>query len=246
MSDLIDTTEMYLKTVYELEEAGIPALRARIVERLGQSGPTVSETVARLERDGLLKVGEHRHIEFTDAGFARAANVMRRHRLAERLLVDVIKLPLPKAHDEACRWEHVISDDVAEKISTLLNFPSTDPFGNTIPQQVDASGEKETATLREQLSVTAASDVSHTLTAALDAEAFRGRGRFVLERIGEQLQVYGDVLALFESVELLPGALVEAEIVGDPRDARVQLSTQAGAIVIAADLADGVYVRVAV
>lgn len=132
--ELIDTTEMYLKTVYELEEEGVPALRARIVERLGQSGPTVSETVARLERDGLLRIGAGRQIQFTDAGFCRAEAVMRRHRLAERLLLDVINVDWVQVHDEACRWEHVVSTAVANKIEELLNNPETDPFGNPIPQ----------------------------------------------------------------------------------------------------------------
>ncbi|MCH9815240.1 MAG: metal-dependent transcriptional regulator, partial [Actinomycetia bacterium] len=85
MSDLIDTTEMYLRTVYELQEEGVPPLRARIAERLEQSGPTVSQTVARMQRDGLLHVGEDRRILLTDAGQALAARVMRKHRLAECL-----------------------------------------------------------------------------------------------------------------------------------------------------------------
>lgn len=92
MSDLIDTTEMYLRTLYELLEEGVPLMRARIAERLHQSGPTVSQTVARMERDGLLTVHEDRHIELSEVGFELAENVMRKHRLAERLLTDVIGL----------------------------------------------------------------------------------------------------------------------------------------------------------
>ena len=72
MTDLIDTTEMYLRTVFELEEEGIVALRARIAERLGHSGPTVSQTVARMERDGLLTLSGDRHIQLTDPGHAQA------------------------------------------------------------------------------------------------------------------------------------------------------------------------------
>jgi len=112
VSDLIDTTEMYLRTIYELEEEGIVPLRARIAERLHQSGPTVSQTVARMERDNLVHVLGDRHLELTDEGRARATRVMRKHRLAERLLIDVIGLDWEKVHDEACRWEHVISEDV--------------------------------------------------------------------------------------------------------------------------------------
>ena len=133
MSDLIDTTEMYLRTIYELEEEGIIPLRARIAERLHQSGPTVSQTVARMERDNLVHVLGDRHLELTDEGRARATRVMRKHRLAERLLIDVIGLDWEKVHDEACRWEHVISEDVERKLVELLNVPTMSPYGNPIP-----------------------------------------------------------------------------------------------------------------
>src|SRR5690348_18340591 len=92
VNELIDTTEMYLRTIYELEEEGVVPMRARIAERLGQSGPTVSQTVARMERDGLLLLGDDRHLQLTDEGHRLATRVMRKHRLAERLLVDVIGL----------------------------------------------------------------------------------------------------------------------------------------------------------
>src|SRR5688500_4870179 len=108
--DLVDTTEMYLKTILELEEEGVPPLRARIAERLGQSGPTVSQTVARMERDGLLTVEGDRHLQLSDEGRQLATAVMRKHRLAECLLVDVIGLDYADVHEEACRWEHVMSE----------------------------------------------------------------------------------------------------------------------------------------
>ena len=130
---LIDTTEMYLRTVFELEEEGIVPLRARIAERLHQSGPTVSQTVARMERDGLLRVENDRHLVMTPEGRRLATHVMRKHRLAERLLVDVIGLPWEDVHIEACRWEHVISEAVEERLVTLLNAPSVCPHGNPIP-----------------------------------------------------------------------------------------------------------------
>ena len=120
MSELIDTTEMYLRTVYELLEEGVPPLRARIAERLHQSGPTVSQTVARMERDGLLAVKADRTIKLTPKGARLARDVMRKHRLAERLLTDVIGLEWEKVHEEACRWEHVISDDVERRLLGIL------------------------------------------------------------------------------------------------------------------------------
>jgi DtxR family transcriptional regulator, Mn-dependent transcriptional regulator len=130
---LIDTTEMYLRTVFELEEEGIVPLRARIAERLSQSGPTVSQTVARMERDGLLHVADDRQLALTDAGRTLATRVMRKHRLAECLLVSVIQMPWEEVHIEACRWEHVISESVERRLYELLGHPDRCPHGNPIP-----------------------------------------------------------------------------------------------------------------
>ena len=133
MNDLVDTTEMYLRTIYDLEEEGVVPLRARIAERLEQSGPTVSQTVARMERDGLVRVAGDRHLELTDKGRSLAVSVMRKHRLAERLLLDVIGLPWEEVHAEACRWEHVMSEDVERRLGQVLENPTVSPFGNPIP-----------------------------------------------------------------------------------------------------------------
>ncbi|WP_421840708.1 metal-dependent transcriptional regulator [Mycobacterium sp.] len=145
MNDLVDTTEMYLRTIYDLEEEGVTPLRARIAERLEQSGPTVSQTVSRMERDGLLRVAGDRHLELTDNGRERAVAVMRKHRLAERLLVDIIGLPWEEVHAEACRWEHVMSEDVERRLVKVLNNPTTSPFGNPIPGLLDLGGPDSAA-----------------------------------------------------------------------------------------------------
>src|SRR3978361_1482186 len=131
---------MYLRTIYELVEEGIVPLRARIAERLHQSGPTVSQTVARMERDGLLTVEGDRHLAFTGDGGERAMRVMRKPRLAERLLIDVIGLEWEQVHIEACRWEHVMSEAVERKLGALLGHPTTSPYGNPIPG-LDKLGE---------------------------------------------------------------------------------------------------------
>ena len=141
VSDLIDTTEMYLRTIYELDEEGIVPLRARIAERLHQSGPTVSQTVARMERDGLLTVEGDRHLELTDEGHRLAIRVMRKHRLAERLLTDVIGLPWELVHAEACRWEHVMSEAVERRLLELLDQPTESPYGNPIPGLAELGAE---------------------------------------------------------------------------------------------------------
>ena len=133
MNDLVDTTEMYLRTIYDLEEEGVIPLRARIAERLEQSGPTVSQTVSRMERDGLLHVAGDRHLELTEKGRNLAIAVMRKHRLAERLLVDVIGMPWEDVHAEACKWEHVMSENVERRLVAVLDNPTVSPFGNPIP-----------------------------------------------------------------------------------------------------------------
>ena len=133
MTDLIDTTEMYLRTIFELEEEGIVPLRARIAERLGHSGPTVSQTVARMQRDGLLTLAGDRHLELSAEGRQIATRVMRKHRLAERLLLDVVGLEWEYVHEEACRWEHVMSERVERKLLQVLHNPTESPYGTPIP-----------------------------------------------------------------------------------------------------------------
>ncbi|QJC22446.1 metal-dependent transcriptional regulator [Arcanobacterium buesumense] len=191
MSELMDTTEMYLKTIYELVEEGVPPLRARIVERLGQSGPTVSETVARLERDGLIKLDDRREITFTPAGYARAAAVVRRHRLAEVLLLNVIKMPWEQVHNEACRWEHAISEQAAEHISELLGQPETDPFGNPMPS-ADPQPEDMRCGCDDGL-------------VPLNHESVVGK-KVVIARIAELIQVDEEGLADLSDLGVVPGA----------------------------------------
>src|SRR5258708_6981554 len=100
--------EQYLETILELEESGIVPMRARLVDRLGVSAPAVSETVKRLEREGYLTLDDERVLHLTGTGRDYATSVLRRHRLAERLLVDVLKVPWAEVHEEACRLEHAI------------------------------------------------------------------------------------------------------------------------------------------
>jgi DtxR family transcriptional regulator, Mn-dependent transcriptional regulator len=130
--------EEYLETIFALEEEGIPVIQARLAERLDKAAPSVSEMLDRLEADELI-VRTSRQIAMTSKGAALAQGVVRKHRLAERLLVDIIGLDWDKAHIEAGRWEHVISDDVEERLVVLLDNPTTCPHGNPIPG-VDAVG----------------------------------------------------------------------------------------------------------
>jgi DtxR family transcriptional regulator, Mn-dependent transcriptional regulator len=143
---LIDTQEMYLRTVFELAEEGIVPLRARIAERLAQSGPTVSETVARMQRDGLLQVAGGRRVALTETGRALAMRVVRKHRLAECLLSSVFELPLPQVEIEADRWEHVISESVERRLVGLLGHPQRCPHGNPIPGLDELAAEDRVLT----------------------------------------------------------------------------------------------------
>src|SRR5688500_13756886 len=197
--DLVDTTEMYLKTILELEEEGVPPLRARIAERLHQSGPTVSQTVARMERDGLVTVVESdRHLELTEGGRAHAVAVMRKHRLAELLLVNVIGMPYEEAHEEACRWEHVMSDSVEKKVYELLNQPTRSPYGNPIPG-LDALG-----TPRLPDSADAAAEISGERNLAFPGLS----GSVVVRRICESVQTNLGVLRQLHAAGIDPGATV--------------------------------------
>jgi DtxR family Mn-dependent transcriptional regulator len=127
--------EEYLKAIYELEEEGVPVIRARLAERLRHTPPAVTEMVLRLIADGFIEgdEGSQRSLKMTEQGFRRAESVVRRHRLAERLLIDIIGLDWNKAHLEAERWEHVISDEVEPRLVALLHNPETCPHGNPIP-----------------------------------------------------------------------------------------------------------------
>jgi DtxR family Mn-dependent transcriptional regulator len=198
VKDLIDTTEMYLRTIFELEEEGIVPLRARIAERLHQSGPTVSQTVARMERDGLLTVQGDRHLQLSDYGRELATAVMRKHRLAECLLVDVIGLDYEEVHEEACRWEHVMSEAVERKLLALLGNPTVSPFGNPIPG-LDALGGDATPVL----------DVLTLLSTTVTVQ---GR-QVVVRRISEQLQEDAPLLRELAELGLRPGSVVAASVV---------------------------------
>jgi DtxR family transcriptional regulator, Mn-dependent transcriptional regulator len=227
-SDLIDTTEMYLRTVYELEEEGVTPLRARIAERLRQSGPTVSQTVARMERDGLLTVEGDRHLELTTEGRRQATSVMRKHRLAECLLIDVIGMEWEEVHIEACRWEHVMSDSVERRIATLLGAPTSCPHGNPIPG-LDELGQ-----------LPARSEGIGTLV-TLEQAAARGSGEAVVRRISEQIQPDADVMRDLRAAGVQPGETVK--LVAEGRG--LQLTTHQGTTTVDDTTARHVFVSIA-
>lgn len=124
--------EEYCETIFELAEDEVDVIQARIAERLGISRPAVSEMIHRLDQNGLVTIDAGR-IELTPSGRELAERVVRRHRLAERFLTDVLHLSWAEAHQEAGRWEHVISETVEAAMIKLLGEPTTCPHGNPIP-----------------------------------------------------------------------------------------------------------------
>lgn len=127
------TVEEYLEAIHSLNSEGKPVIGARLAECLGVSAPTVTGMLSRLVRDGLVQVSERKEIVLTDSGEEVARRTVRRHRLSERLLTDILGLDWHKAHEEACRFEHAISPEVEEKIVSALGGPTTCPHGNPIP-----------------------------------------------------------------------------------------------------------------
>jgi DtxR family Mn-dependent transcriptional regulator len=197
MSGLIDTTEMYLRTILELEEEGVVPMRARIAERLDQSGPTVSQTVARMERDGLLHVAGDRHLELTDEGRRTATRVMRKHRIAECLLVDVIGLEWEQVHAEACRWEHVMSEAVERRVLELLRHPTESPYGNPIPGLAELGEAGEADPFLEEGMVSLA-----------DLQPGEGGTSVVVRRIGEPIQTDAQVMYTLRRAGVQPGGVI--------------------------------------
>ena len=217
---LIDTTEMYLRTIFELEEEGVPPLRARIAERLAQSGPTVSQTVARMERDRLVHVAGDRQLSLSDVGRMLATRVMRKHRLAECLLVGVIKLPWEEVHIEACRWEHVISESVERRLLELLGYPVRCPHGNLIPGLAELGLPDEAL---ERVRV-ATRETGEAMTKA----ASDGATRAVIRRIGEQIQSDLVLMLKLKRAGIQPGREVILMASGD--DVRVTAGEELDAI----------------
>jgi DtxR family transcriptional regulator, Mn-dependent transcriptional regulator len=209
--------EDYLETIYELEESGIPPMRARLVERLKVSAPTVSETVARLEREGLLRLDEQKLLRLTERGRQAATGVMRRHRLAERLLVDVLNVPWSQVHEEAHRLEHAISETLEPYLVKALGDPGTCPHGNPIP------GSANVVDISTQIGL---------------ADVTAG-SRVVVRRIDEALEAQPAVMRDLEAGYLMPGGTVD--VVATMSDG-VRVTTEAGERTLPDAVAAKIYV----
>ena len=206
--------EQYLEAIFNLEEEGNQVIQARLAERVGHSAPTVSEMVHRLKAGGFIDVSG-RALSLTPSGREVATSVIRKHRLAERLLTDVIGLEWHKVHAEADRWEHVISDDVEARLVEVLGHPTTCPHGNFIP----GSG--------------AAPQPAAALT-----EAEIGQ-RAKLVRISAAIEFDAEALLYLEHNGFVPGC--EATVVAKGPDGSIVLDTGLTSIVLGEHLAKLLY-----
>lgn len=215
MAEWHDTTEEYLEAILEIEEEGTIPIRARLVERLGLSAPAVSETVNRLVDHGYAELLDDRSLRLTDEGREIATSIVRRHRLAERLLVDVIGLEWEKVHKEADRWEHAISADVEEKLVQLLGDPATCPHGNPIPGS------------------------SHKVEGPASVPLTQMQpGPVVVRRISEKVEIDDEAIAFLAGAELIPGS--NAVVVSTNTDG-VQITSAAGEQTVPRKLAQLIY-----
>ena len=211
--------EEYLETMLGLDEEGVPVIQARIAERLGRAAPSVSEMLDRLTDDGYV-TREGRRLSLTESGRSLAEKVVRKHRLAERLLVDVIGLEWHKVHREAGRWEHVISDDVEARLIELLGDPATCPHGNPIPGSHSPAPAVETRPL---------ADV--------------GEGETVrLVRISEEVEMNLGSLELLDQGGFIPGAV--ARVGGRDLEGTLEVTVDGGteSIRVSRDLSSRLFV----
>jgi DtxR family transcriptional regulator, Mn-dependent transcriptional regulator len=210
--------EEYLEAIHELGEEGITVIQARLAERLGHSAPAVSEMIKRLRDEGYIQA-KGRSLSLTDSGRAVAESVVRKHRLAERLLTDIIGLPWDKAHLEAGRWEHVISDEVESRLIEVLGHPATCPHGNPIP----------------------GADVTPVETSLL-SESRQG-DHIRLARVTEQVEIDQDSLSYLSSNGFIPGT--EATITSRAPDGTLTLDLGVRSIALGPTLAQKLFVTAA-
>jgi DtxR family transcriptional regulator, iron-dependent repressor len=210
--------EEYLEAIHELGEEGMTVIQARLAERLGHSAPAVSEMIRRLRDEGYIQA-KGRSLSLTDSGRTVAESVVRKHRLAERLLTDIIGLPWDKAHLEAGRWEHVISDEVEARLVEVLGHPTTCPHGNPIP------GAGATAVETRLLSDSRQGD------------------HIRLARVTEQVEIDQDSLSYLSSNGFIPGT--EATVTSRAPDGTLTLDLGARSIALGPGLAQQLFVTAA-
>jgi DtxR family Mn-dependent transcriptional regulator len=209
----------YLEALYEMDEEGIPTLQARLAEWLDITPASVSEAVKRLSQRGMIKTGGDRRIRFTAQGKGLARALVRRHRLAERFLVEVVGLPWHLAHEEATEWGPVISDPVEERIVALLDDPPTCVHGNPIPGSTHPVDQSDLEPL----------------------DRIEPGTRVTLERLTEDLELDLDVMRFFEESGLMPGAAIS--VLSAAPDGTLTLEVGGERVGLGSHLADNLWVR---
>jgi DtxR family transcriptional regulator, Mn-dependent transcriptional regulator len=209
----------YLEALYEMDEEGIPTQQARLAEWLDVSPASVSEAVKRLAHRDLVATGDDRRIRFTGQGERLARALVRRHRLAERFLVEVVGLPWHLAHEEATEWGRVISDRVEERLVDILHDPPTCVHGNPIPGSRHPVDQSDLRPL----------------------DRVEPGGRVRLERLTEDLELDLDVMRFFERSGLMPGA--DIAVLSVAPDGTITLEVAGEKVGLGAHLADNLWVR---
>jgi DtxR family Mn-dependent transcriptional regulator len=213
------TVEDYLLTIYTMTSEGHPVIAARLAEAMKVAPPTVTATLQRMSNHGLISLGQHKEVELTESGYAQAETMVRRHRLAERLLVDLLGLDWADVHEEAHRFEHAISPRVEERILAVLGSPKTCPHGSPIP----GTG-----------AVAAADAVLLDQTGTGD--------QVIIERISEDAENDRDLLNYFQRFGLLPGReFVVSDV--EPHNALVILRSNGNSIPVGFQVARKIWVR---
>ena len=191
-----ESVEMYLKSIYELQQLESPVLISLLARRMGVSSPAAVEMVKRMASKGWVEHIPYKGVQLTERGQKRALSVIRRHRLWERFLQDKLGLPWEKVHDYACRMEHTTAPEVADALEAFLGFPKTCPHGNPIPTKEGVIAENETIPL---------SDVEQDQVVRVDHIAYEET--ILLDYLAKRQIFPGTVLALDE-IEPYQGPLV--------------------------------------
>jgi DtxR family Mn-dependent transcriptional regulator len=194
--------EEYCECIFELREDNVEVIQARVAERLNVSRPSVSEMIKRMESEGLITL-QGSKIVLTPTGEVLAERVVRRHRIAERFLTDILGLSWAQAHHEAGKWEHIMSDDVEQAIDRLLGNPTTCPHGNPIPGSSYASDD------------------------AVPLVTLEVGATFTVTRIPEELEFTPGMLDFLERYDVVPGSLGRMQSADDAGACTVTIGDKA-------------------
>lgn len=212
--------EDYLEQIYVMQQNGQKVIGARLAERMHTAVPTVTETIKRMTREGLISQDPHKEVRLTDTGRQEAESLVRRHALSERLLTDILGLSWVEAHAEAHKFEHIISPKVEARLMVLLGNPNTCPHGNPIPGV----------------------DIGSAPPRGRSVSELREQGTYRIVRVSEDAENDLDLMAYIEQRNLKPGAqlrLIERE----PFEGPVVVEVDGQRWPIGAKVADAIFVE---